>query len=216
MANSQYFALFLKAEIDMDLLSVGQPNRNAVSFYGNYSRAATLLVGKTSYPALTLNGSLSAEQQAMVNSEALRDLVGQIELRDDESIHFTRSDLSIYLHYRPVELLLRTLELGKVLLQRIGGDEQDDHLDQLPEAFQPLIPLIQKWSTSDDTERNSLVEDARSNELVDLVTKVSPHMNAINAHFDSFAERPLDSPAIKLAQLAEIADEARRRLESES
>jgi len=141
------------------------------------------------------------------------DLLEHIDLQADESVHFAHSGLSIYLHYRSADFLQRIVDLGSKLLNLIRANNRSSDSNELPEGFRSLSALMHKWATSDDGAREALIEAADRPDLLDLIATVSPQMAAINAHLDSFGDQPLDSSEIKLAQLAEAADEARRHLE---
>lgn len=212
-ANNEYLGLFLEADIEIDPLSLNQPERNTAYLNVLYHAAGHVIVGNKSYPVFTLGGSLSATQLALLNSDTLRGLVQNADLQVDESLHVSAGGLRIYIHYRSVDSLQRILNLGTTLVSQMRASEESPELEQLPKRFQPLNSLLQKWATSDDEAREALIEAADRSDLLDLIAAVSPHMAAINAHLDSFGDQPLDPSAIKLSQLAEVADEVKRLLE---
>ncbi len=78
----------------------------------------------------------------------------------------------------------------------------------LPDEFQFLQGLADKFAISDDVERGAKMEAATLEEKQDLVDAVSPHFDAINAYLDDHD----DSSAHLLGRLAEATAEARIEL----
>jgi hypothetical protein len=220
MANAEYIALFLRSDLPIDAFSVNQPDKNAAPFYGQpraVDRVLRMPKNQKRYAVFTPNGSLSAKQESLLDADEFRALLEGLQLADDESVHVSGSGLEIYLRGRSVDLLRKTVGLGAALLNALGATEAPAELSQvedLPKAFQPLVPLMRKWAIGDDIERESLIEDSEASELSDLVAAVAPYMVAIDGYLNSFRDRPLNSSAIKLGRLAEVTAEARRRLEA--
>jgi len=77
-------------------------------------------------------------------------------------------------------------------------------LSRLPAELHGLIPLIRKWSTSDDVDRTEQWEAASTEELQALFHAVWPHMSAINAYLDEADKlTPYPDEAMALGRLAE-------------
>jgi len=74
----------------------------------------------------------------------------------------------------------------------------------LPNEFQDLQPLVDKFAISDDVEREAKMESATAAEKQRLVDSVSPRFDAINAYLDEHD----DDSAHMLGRLAEAAAEA--------
>lgn len=210
MANSEWIGLFFERNTEIVPLSINKP---ATNFYGPYHHTGRVKAGEKTYPVFTKDESLSEAQQAFVDSGQLRDLIEHIDLQTDERILINGGSLSIYLHFRPADFLQRALDLVAALSDDLETKEQSPALEELPDELRILATLVCKWATGDAVAREVLIESASRSELADLISSVSPHVAAINAHLDSFGDRPLDSSAIKLGQLAEAADEAKRFLE---
>jgi len=79
--------------------------------------------------------------------------------------------------------------------------------DNLPEMFWPLVPLLKKYSVSDDSERDELVEGMKKVQIKKIIESVEPYMNDINMYLDSFKEKPLNEEAMLLGNLAELVTE---------
>jgi hypothetical protein len=79
--------------------------------------------------------------------------------------------------------------------------------EKIPDHLQPLIPLIKKYSISDDSEREQLIEDMKKTEIKKLIEQVSPYMKDINTFLDSFIDQPLTEEATLIGNLAELVSE---------
>ncbi len=77
----------------------------------------------------------------------------------------------------------------------------------IPVNLHPLIPLIKKWSVSDDSDREQLVDEATEKEKKRLVKTVAPYMPEINKFLDSFEDGVLSDEAILFGNLAELVSE---------
>jgi len=77
----------------------------------------------------------------------------------------------------------------------------------IPANLHPLIPLIKKWSVSDDRDREQLVDEATENGKKRLVKTVAPYMPEINKFLDSFKDGVLSDEAILFGNLAELVSE---------
>jgi len=77
----------------------------------------------------------------------------------------------------------------------------------IPANLHPLIPLIKKWSVSDDNDREQLVDEATEKEKKRLVKTVAPYTPEINKFLDSFGDGVLSDEAILFGNLAELVSE---------
>lgn len=78
---------------------------------------------------------------------------------------------------------------------------------KVPESLKNLLPLTRKWSISDDSEREELVEKADDKEKQELIKLVAPLLNQIDEFLESFKDQPLPEEAILLGNLAELVSE---------
>lgn len=81
----------------------------------------------------------------------------------------------------------------------------------VPESLKPLIPLLKKYSISDDAEREQLIMEMKQKEKVKLINSVQPFFEEINAYLDSFKENPLSEEAILIGDLAQLVSELKIR-----
>lgn len=79
--------------------------------------------------------------------------------------------------------------------------------NNLPEMFWPLVPLLKKYSVSDDSEREQVVEGLKKVEIRKIIESVDPYMNEINIYLNSYKEKPLNEEATLLGNLAELVTE---------
>ncbi len=77
----------------------------------------------------------------------------------------------------------------------------------IPDNLKHLIPLLKKYSISDDGEREQLVEDIDEKQKKKLIRSVEPFMSEINNFLDSFQDNHLSDEAILLGNLAELVSE---------
>jgi hypothetical protein len=80
-------------------------------------------------------------------------------------------------------------------------------IKNVPEQLKPLVPLIKKYSRSDDSERQELVEGMTSKKIKQLIASVDPYMNDINNFLNSFKDTPLSEEATLIGNLAELVSE---------
>lgn len=217
MANPDYIALFLHADLRMAPLSVNRPDENAALFQGRFRAVdRVLLVENSRYEIFTPTGTLSVAQESLLDNVGFLNLVEALRLSGDEGLHISSDGYRIYLRSRSAELLERIVGLGVTSLDEIRDQNRADEaqqIDCLPEAFRSLAPFVRKWAIDDDVARESLIGNSDASELIRLVDALSPYMAAIDDYLDSFGDQPLDLPAMKLGRLAESVAEARRRLE---
>jgi hypothetical protein len=212
MANSQYLALFVDANLTLELLSINRPDRMFELFKGKLSVAETIVLNHRRHPVFTLDGRVSEGQKAFLDLTGFHDFLEHIDLAEDESLHVS-NEMVLYVHSRTVPSLERTIELGVGLLMTAPKEQKLNEFAQMPAQFRALMPLVEKWAVNDDDSRSELIECSSSVELANLIGTVDPFMDSINAYLDSFGEQPLDSSAIALGRLAEAAEEAKRFLE---
>lgn len=77
----------------------------------------------------------------------------------------------------------------------------------IPDSLKPLAPLMRKYSLSDDSERDQLIEEMKPKKIKQLIESVDPYMNDINNYLNSFKQEPLSEEATLLGNLAELVTE---------
>ena len=77
----------------------------------------------------------------------------------------------------------------------------------IPDNLKPLAPLMRKYSLSDDSEREQLIEGMKKKEIKQLIESVDPYMGEINNYLNSFKKQPLSEEATLMGNLAELVTE---------
>jgi hypothetical protein len=95
--------------------------------------------------------------------------------------------------------------------EQIGGLDVD--LDRLPEELHGLAPVIRRWATGDEDEREQRQEAASTEELADYWLTVSQEFPAINAFLEGQIEGERTNEALVLGWTAEGALEAAQVIE---
>jgi hypothetical protein len=85
-------------------------------------------------------------------------------------------------------------------------------LSRLPTDLQPLAPLIRWWAASDDTERETRLEDASADELRELSEAPKGLWDAINRYLDENIQSDEPYEATVLDSFAQAALEAELEL----
>jgi hypothetical protein len=184
--------------------------KQKVGFRSEY--ASTLTVGSRQYPVFAEVDKLSPDQERLIARPELVSLVEESNLQEGESLYFTRGEIGFYLKQPTADRVSRVIDRAVDLAGKIEIAEQKPNLSLLPVQFQPLIPLMQRWAVSDDSDRNDLLEAAPVPVLRALIGEVEPYFGAIDSYLDSFREEPSTEQAAMLGRLAECALEAKRHL----
>jgi hypothetical protein len=167
------------------------------------------------FSALPIFAHRSGGQLAeLLSSAALRQALGDLQLKEKESLHLYVNAVVFYLQRLSVREIMSAVEVTCALADQLpaGNDGQNIDLDALPSEFKVLTPFIRKWGVTDDEERSELLEKASRATLERLVKSVSPHLSSIDEYLDSFGKGPLSDTAIALGALAECTVEAQLRL----
>jgi hypothetical protein len=112
----------------------------------------------------------------------------------------TNRDMALILE-QIIELISTNSNIFKRTVRKIIS------VERIPGNLQPLIPLIKKYSISDDLEREQLIEGMKKTEIKKLIEQVSPYMKDINSFLDSFKDQPLTEEAALIGYLAELVTE---------
>jgi len=79
----------------------------------------------------------------------------------------------------------------------------------IPDNLKVLLPLLKKYSVSDDSERDELVEQMSNNRKILLKRNVVPLMSEIETFLDSFVNKVFTHEASLISDLAELVAELR-------
>ena len=82
-------------------------------------------------------------------------------------------------------------------------------LKNIPDNLKLLLPLLKKYSVSDDSERDELVEQMSNNQKTALIRTVDPLMSEIEAYLDSFVNKVFTHETSLISDLAELVAELR-------
>jgi hypothetical protein len=170
--------------------------------------AGDCLIGRRKYFLFTESGHLTSEHLNLIANPALARLLDSAKLTDGESIHFFEDAVSAYIIGSTLDRLNEAIDKLVVLAAAIQGPEEGQDNLQLPIQFRPLLPLIRKWSISDDEDRELFLGEQPLSVLLRFVEQVQPFLTSINSYLDSFGNRELPKEAIALSRLAECAAEA--------
>ncbi|PZR28928.1 MAG: hypothetical protein DI535_04215 [Citrobacter freundii] len=134
----------------------------------------------------------------------------KIQLASDEGIFISRNVISFVLEPdRDFVLVLddifNVLEENKKIFKRIVPIEINNK--NIPESLKQLIPLLKKYSVSDDVERTQLIEDMSKKKKALLIEAVNPCMDEINNYLSSFDKQPMNEEAALIGTLAELVTE---------
>jgi hypothetical protein len=78
---------------------------------------------------------------------------------------------------------------------------------KIPDNLKPLVPLLKKYSISDDSDREQLIDGMGEKEKLKLFNSVQPFFEEINIYLDSFKDMPLSEEAMLIGELAELVSE---------
>jgi hypothetical protein len=174
--------------------------------------AGNFTVGARSYPVFTEDGRLSEYEENLFRRPEFTVLVAEADMRDGESLHFSRGDVQFYLKTPTAEHVQRVIERAIDLAEKIEVAEEPLDLTLLPVPFHPLIPLIRKWAIYDDGDRSDLLTTASKPALSKMIEKVSPYLAAIDSYLDSFGKQPPTERPCALGTLAECVLEAEQQV----
>ena len=85
------------------------------------------------------------------------------------------------------------------------------NVKNIPENLKPLLPLLKKYSVSDDSERDELVDQMSNSSKTALIDAVDPLMPEIEAYLDSLGHKVFTHEASLISDLAELVAELRNK-----
>ena len=81
--------------------------------------------------------------------------------------------------------------------------------NNIPDNLKVLLPLLKKYSVSDDSERDELKEHMSSSQKTAIKDAVLPLMSEIETYLDSFGDEAFTHEALLISALAELVAELR-------
>ena len=206
-ANDRYLAIEVRGDFATNMFSINRPSRFMAFFYGEMRKSFSL----GSHPVFVLRNDVDPR---VLHHPEVRAAILALCLESDESLKIYRHGISVYLRPRPNRPLTEALNTLAKLANELPPDETKPlPLNDLPEQFRPLLPLIRKWGISDDPDRAELLEASSRRQLDALVRRVRPLFEAINEYLDGFADN-VPASAAALGSLAEAVAEAELILKS--
>jgi hypothetical protein len=210
-SNNKFVAITLYADLAPGLVfSVNRADRVMLT------EPSELATGQD-LPVFVCSGDCSASVVSVLRDPAVQRPIEALELGPEESLHVYANAVVAYTRPHSTHRLEALLtELASLIDHLPSAAEKDLELEDLPNEFHPLLPLIRKWGHTDDEERQEYLERASTSELRDLVTILEPRFVAINRYLDRFDGASMPPSAIALGALAECAAEALILLRSAS
>ncbi len=135
--------------------------------------------------------------------------IKQLELLEDETLSIREDGLFFVLRSgRNLSLIVNDaislIKNNTNIFKRISKKILSKNV---PENLRILLPLMKKWSISDDAERDRMIKKTGERQKKSLISTVEPLIEEINVFLDSFDDRPLNEEAMLLGNLAELVSE---------
>jgi hypothetical protein len=207
-ANRDSILISVRGELRHRVLcSINRPNAN------DFMRATQLGVdGKWNCPVFIRSALKQTEELlAFVSSSELQEAVRASVKQNNDSLHFSVGEASLYLHPQSELEITNAIEVLSRFVGSFRPQRELWDLTELPPEFQHLAPLIREWAECDDDVRSDLVNlvtEASVLSIRKLVQSVAPLFDQITRFLNSFGEGSLPEAAIALQALAECAAEA--------
>jgi hypothetical protein len=159
---------------------------------------------------LFVTGPFSSRAYTIWHSRSFRDLLNGLALGKNESLHFYRNAVTLYVEASDIPTFTQRAETLLAFLQRYAPTEIKSYrIVQIPAAFKDLRDIAQAWAISDDITRSEMVENSSTEDLRRLVGCVMPRISEINEYLSVH----FDEESAALGALAEAASEAKLRLD---
>ena len=139
----------------------------------------------------------------------IRDALQPLNWNQKEDVRGGLNGFWFYLKPQSGDEVLRLVERISELTSGYVHLEVGPDFHDLPSQFHPLIPLLKRWSDSDDADRREKLSGASRRTLEKPVNTGRPLLTAINSYLDSFKAEPLPEVATILGSFAECICEAK-------
>jgi hypothetical protein len=157
------------------------------------------------YPTRIFIGS-SDKEKVIEFADKIRALIDEVKLDHSESIVIYINQVSA--EVSPDRDIVSTIDLLiKIIEHNKSENKSEKSVNDLPGNLRDLYKLFDKYSKSDDQERDELIESLTSRDIKKLIDKVDKRTNEINEFLDSFDDRPLTDNAQLLMSLTELVIE---------
>lgn len=205
-ASDRYLAIDVRGDFAAGVFSINRPSM-LIAFYGEIRKS--LAIGE--HPVYTRRND---PEPPALQRLGVREAILALRLEPDEIVNVYANGVSACLRPRPQQPIVDILQLLAKLANELPADEsRPPPLSELPSEFRPLIPLIRKWGIGDDADRTERLERASRRQLQNLVRRVTPLFESIDAYLDGFGDN-VSCAAAALGSLAQAAVEAKLILEA--
>ena len=160
----------------------------------------------TDYPCRLFVSGLEKKEQIVEFANDVKALIQEIDLKNIESITLAENQiLADFLPNRdPLVMIDKLIEIVGHIDK---GPKINKEINDLPDNLKDLYRLLEKYSISDDLQRDGLIDTMTTKEAKYLIDIVGDRIQDINDYLDSFADRPLTENAQQLGALAELVSE---------
>lgn len=160
------------------------------------------------WPVFVYGDARGAAARFLSTPQLMR-AIDALNLSADESLHVYRNAVDIYTSSTIASRVEELLEGAGALADALPRARlhRTDY-SSVPEIFRSLVPLLEKWSQSDDDDRAERLARSSRAELTKFVAAVEPHFESINRYLDGFGDKSMPESATALGALAEAAAEA--------
>jgi hypothetical protein len=198
------FAIKIKANSDL-AFSINNPDK------------LFLFDTPVSIKGLPYNVFVSEDNSTLLQNECLNkfwnsiiDLSGKIKFYADETVFFYKNHIYFALHSDRnlipiVDEIVDLVDANTDIFKK--NDRRVISSKKVPANLKPLLPLLKKYSLSDDAEREELIDKMKKSQKIKIIKTVEPLMHEINHYLDSFKDSPLSEEAILIGNLAELVSE---------
>jgi Asp-tRNA(Asn)/Glu-tRNA(Gln) amidotransferase B subunit len=159
------------------------------------------------YPTTVFTSTADNKQQVIEFASKVRPVIDWLNLRHSESLTIYKNQISAELYPdRDFNATCdRLLELIRLNYKR--DEKKIEELNDLPDNLRELYSLFDKYSISDDQERDELIGSLTKKEIKGLIEKVDKRTHEINNFLNSFMDTQLTENAEKLMSLTELVME---------
>lgn len=171
--------------------------------FNQQEQACDKPLGLNDYPCRLFASNLEQKDQIISFVNKVRPLINEIDFKNIESLVIVPNQILADIF--PDRDILMTIDKLIEIVEHIDQKiEIKKEINDLPNNLKDLFPLLEKWSISDDFEREELIDAMSKNEITDLVDTVGNRIADINSYLDSFSDRPLTENAQLLGKLAQL------------
>ena len=140
-------------------------------------------------------------------------MLNNFQLKISEGVFFYTNEVTFALDYKRdlVKALDKIIDLFTENSAIFKKEDRPKRINSknIPDNLRVLIPLLKKYSVSDDSERSELVEQMSDKQKKALKCTVEPLMSKIEAYLDSLINKAFTHEASLISALAELVAELR-------